>query len=85
MKDFPEFFGIATVGARGQIVIPSGARKSLKIKSGDKLIVTSGHPGQKTISLIPADDFARFLNKFEKHISTLKAGISKKRKDGKNI
>lgn len=33
------FFGSATVGERGQIVIPAQARTALGIKPGDKLLV----------------------------------------------
>ncbi len=78
MHKFPKFYGLVTVGARGQVVIPKAIRKLFKIKAGDKLIVTSGHPDRKMISLVPADDFAQFLSHFEKHISTLKAEISRK-------
>ena len=78
MNKFPKFYGMVKVGARGQVVVPKDARKLLNIKSGDKLIVTSGHPGKKMISFIPEEDFNHFLSHFEKHISTLKAEISKK-------
>lgn len=37
------FFGSATVGERGQIVIPSEARKRYGINPGDKVLVM-GHP-----------------------------------------
>jgi len=33
------FFGSATIGERGQIVIPADARKECGIHSGDKLLV----------------------------------------------
>jgi AbrB family looped-hinge helix DNA binding protein len=33
------FFGTATVGDRGQVVIPAEARKKLGISAGDKLLV----------------------------------------------
>lgn len=33
------FFGSATLGERGQIVIPADARKDCDIHSGDKLLV----------------------------------------------
>ena len=80
MHKFPKFYGLVTVGARGQVVIPKEARESLNIKSGEKLIVTSGHPHGKMISFVPADHFAHFLAQFEKHISTLKGEISKRGK-----
>jgi AbrB family looped-hinge helix DNA binding protein len=79
MGNQPKFYGLATVGAKGQIVIPSEARKTLNIKSGDKLVIISGPAHQnKMISLLPVDDFAKFLNKFEKHIFTVKKELSKK-------
>lgn len=78
MHKFPKFFGAVTVGARGQVVIPKDLRKLLQIKSGDKMVVTSGHGGKKMITLAPADEFAQFLTHFEQHISTMKAEISRK-------
>ena len=81
MGNFPKFFGTATVGAKGQVVIPLEARKSLNIKSGDKLIVMSGHSKHsKRISLARTDDFAQFLKQFEEHISTVKEEFYKKGK-----
>lgn len=46
MKHFPhhepQLFGTATIGEKGQIVIPVEARKKLGLKTGDKLIVIGG-------------------------------------------
>lgn len=79
MEEHPKFFGVATVGAKGQIVIPSEARKTLNIKPGDKLVIISGPAHHhKIMSLIPADDFSKFLNEFEEHIFTVKREFSKK-------
>ena len=79
MKGFPKIFGIVTVGERGQVVIPSEVRKLLKIKSGNKLIVLSGHSGErKMVKLIPADEFSQFLGRMEQHISSLKEKITEK-------
>lgn len=33
------FYGMTKVGAKGQIVIPAGARKIFNIKSGDELLI----------------------------------------------
>lgn len=35
----PYFYGSATIGDRGQIVIPADARKDCSIHAGDKLLV----------------------------------------------
>ena len=46
-------YGTTTVGARGQVVIPAGARKDLGLKPGDQLVVM-GKFG-KIVSLMKAD------------------------------
>ncbi len=51
-------YGTVTVGERGQVVIPADLRKSFKVKAGDKLIVLAKHD---MISLVPAEEFNRFL------------------------
>lgn len=48
------FYGAATVGERGQVVIPSEARKKYHISSGDKVLVV-GHPGGGGIMLCKID------------------------------
>ncbi|HBG62293.1 MAG: hypothetical protein A2Y03_06970 [Omnitrophica WOR_2 bacterium GWF2_38_59] len=78
MKDSPEVFGTVTVGQRGQVVIPMKARKALKIKEGDQLIVMSGPPGKTDIiSFIPANRIADFLKHFETRIEAIKKELSK--------
>jgi AbrB family looped-hinge helix DNA binding protein len=41
-----KFYGSATVGTKGQIVIPSRLRKDFDIKQGDTLIFIGGHGGE---------------------------------------
>ena len=73
MSAMPKFFGFAIVGAKGQIVIPSEARKAMNIKSGDKLIIMSGPPHHKRMmTLAPEEEFAKFLKMFEEHITTVR-------------
>lgn len=81
MKNSPEVFGTATVGARGQVVIPMKARKALKLASGDKLIVMAGPPGRREIiSFIPIEHISQFLQHFEERISALKKELSREGK-----
>lgn len=53
---FPKIkiWGAATVGTKGQVVIPVEAREALDIKVGDKLIVV-GNPTRKGIAFVKAE------------------------------
>lgn len=53
-------FGLVTVGDKGQIVIPAGARKVFEISAGDKLVVL-GEEGQG-MALMKADHFLALAN-----------------------
>lgn len=55
----PRFFGAATVGERGQIVIPAEARKRYGIETGDKLLIM-GTPDEKGLWLGKIDDIRAF-------------------------
>lgn len=50
--------GVVTVGERGQIVIPTNARRAGKIKAGDKLLVFSG-PHPDTLVVATTETFDR--------------------------
>ena len=56
------FFGMITVTNKGQIAIPSEARKELDIKTGDKLLVVKRADG-KGINLIKSDTIDDFIKK----------------------
>ncbi len=47
------FFGTATIGQKGQLVIPAGARKQMKLKTGDTLLVMSGRHGGTLVLMQP--------------------------------
>ena len=81
MSSSPKFFGKAPVGTKGQIVIPAEARKALDINPGDNVMIISGPPNhEKMISLIPEEEFNKFLNFLEGQLSTIKKEVSKKNK-----
>ena len=48
------FYGTATVGDRGQVVIPADARKKHNIHPGDKVLVM-GHPAGSGLILCKID------------------------------
>nr|MBU1328017.1 AbrB/MazE/SpoVT family DNA-binding domain-containing protein [Candidatus Omnitrophota bacterium] len=64
-----KIYGAATVGERGQVVIPADIRKSFRIKPGDKLIVFAKH---EMIGLIPAEEFSQMLDKMSKVVARFK-------------
>jgi AbrB family looped-hinge helix DNA binding protein len=73
MNNIPKFYGKIPLGTKGQIVIPAEARKAMNIKPGDKVIIISGPPHhERAISIIPEDDFNKFLKFFEDNIDYYK-------------
>ena len=59
-----KFYGTATVGEKGQIVIPVEARNGLDLKVGDKLLVMSG-PHNHGLFIMKPDvvkEFAKNMN-----------------------
>jgi len=70
-------FGTATVGERGQLVIPSALRKALHIKPGDQLMVFAKLE-KRVINLMPEKDFSQFLEKASKLITKLEGKVSAK-------
>ncbi len=55
------FYGSATVGERGQIVIPAEARKEIGIHPGDKLLIWK-HPSQKGLMLFRIESVREFMS-----------------------
>ncbi len=53
-------FGSATVGSRGQVVIPASARKELGIDSGDTMLFFTG-PGRMSLVLLKVDAIEHML------------------------
>lgn len=48
-----KFWGSATVGSKGQLVIPAEAREGLGIKEGDKLLIVSPANGESIVVVKP--------------------------------
>ncbi|HHX28694.1 MAG: AbrB/MazE/SpoVT family DNA-binding domain-containing protein [Bacillota bacterium] len=55
------FLGSATVGERGQIVIPAGARREYGLEIGDKIMVFASRHGLG-LMLIKAEHVTRMLS-----------------------
>ena len=76
MKDM-KFYGSATVGERGQIVLPAKLREDFDIKKGDMLVVV-GNAETYRIGFVNPEAMSTFLDEMSKQIDTMKSKINKK-------
>jgi len=76
MKDM-KFYGSATVGERGQIVLPAKLREDFRIKKGDLLVVI-GNAENYRIGLVNPETMNMLLDEMSKQIDTMKEKIHKK-------
>jgi len=63
-------FGSATVGSRGQVVIPASARKELGIDTGVTLLVFIG-PGRMGLTLLKANAVEQIVNIVSEQLSSV--------------
>ncbi|MBS1716305.1 MAG: AbrB/MazE/SpoVT family DNA-binding domain-containing protein [Armatimonadetes bacterium] len=66
------FYGTATVGERGQIVIPAEARSDMKIVAGDKLLVVK-HPTGAGLMIFKFEAAREFFEEMLGHMKGLEA------------
>lgn len=55
-----KFYGTATVGAKGQIVIPVEAREKLGLVEGEKLIIVQG-PNHQSLVILKTEIFQNMI------------------------
>ena len=60
MAERTGFLGSATVGTKGQIVIPADAREEMQIREGDKVVVLRG-PREGSILVFRVASFDKLL------------------------
>lgn len=70
-----EFLGSATVGAKGQTVIPAEARKAMDLKEGDKLLVF--RIGCDMVAFSKLSQMERFATHLSKKLSSVKTALKK--------
>jgi len=68
MKEF-KFWGSATVGTKGQLVIPSEAREEMGLKEGEKLLVVSPSDSEAIVIIRP--------DILEQHLKATQTNIDK--------
>jgi len=64
----PKFYGSATVGERGQVVIPAQARTDLNVTPGSKLLVFGGPHGHG-LMIVKPEDMTEFVTKAMSYLS----------------
>ena len=69
------FFGTATVGERGQIVIPADARKRFDIEPGDKMLILSA-PGKNGLMLCKLNAMREFMAAFQDALARVEQEIT---------
>ena len=69
------FYGSATVGERGQVVIPAEARQELGIEPGDKVLFMR-HPIYEGLMIFKIDAVRDFLDEFSASVQRVEARIA---------
>jgi len=91
MKDLKEarctalshaFYGTATVGERGQLVIPAEARAELDMQPGEKVLIMR-HPLHKGLMLFKLEAVREFLDEFSTNLERLEKGDMREGDEGK--
>ncbi len=77
-----QVYGAVKVGERGQVVIPSDARKKLGIKQGDFLLVVST-PMKDGIALIRAEKVQEMIRKMSLGLTAVQEKKGRKRSKGR--
>jgi AbrB family looped-hinge helix DNA binding protein len=76
-----KFYGAATIGTKGQIVIPVEARESKGLKEGDKVIVINAPFGEGLL-ILKTEIFEKMIGDMQSKLSVVTESI-KKHKDEK--
>lgn len=69
-----KLYGTATVGTKGQVVIPAEAREILGIESGDRLYVIGSKQG-KWVGLIQEEQLRSMVEQFADNIELYKDAL----------
>jgi AbrB family looped-hinge helix DNA binding protein len=72
----PEFYGSASVGERGQIVLPAKLRKAFGISPGDQLLVMAD-PHMNSVMLVKAEVLSAMLTNANDMLSSMNKDITK--------
>lgn len=73
-----KLYGTATVGTKGQVVIPAEAREALGIETGDRLYVVGSHTHQ-WIGLLKEEQLRAIIDKLTDNIETYRDVLGEQR------
>ncbi len=76
-----KLYGTATVGTKGQIVIPADAREELGIEPGDKLYI-AGSPSKKVLFCLKEEQLRSLIEKITGDVDAAKELIENSKKEG---
>lgn len=68
--------GTATLGPKGQVVIPAETREKMGINPGDRLVVLYV-PDKKSVAFVSETQAQTIINHFDGHVSTLRNALAK--------
>jgi AbrB family looped-hinge helix DNA binding protein len=69
-----KYWGSATIGERGQMVIPADARKALGIEPGDKMVIFGQDRGQRLV-LVKSDVVTQHVTRALGDLAALEAQL----------
>ncbi len=72
-------YGVATVGPKGQIVIPVDARKRLGVEPGDKIVIVGPAHKPQFVGLCNETAFNEIVEKIDTQISDIKSKLNNKK------
>jgi AbrB family looped-hinge helix DNA binding protein len=70
-----KFYGSATIGSKGQLVIPAEARESVGFKEGDKVIVIKAPFGEGLL-VLKTEIFEEMLGNMQSKLSIATESIN---------
>lgn len=78
------FYGIATIGTKGQIVIPADAREDMGLHPGDKVIIIGKHHPEKSFGMVcisPVGSAENFVQELLAIVDQTKSAIKQAKED----
>lgn len=69
-----KLYGTATVGTKGQVVIPADAREEIGIKTGDRLYVV-GSTSKKFVGFIKEEQLRQLVEHITDNVEQYKAAL----------